>query len=180
MGHEVGLCSGWQFFCSWLCSQASVISWLVIWCLVSLGWAQLGSFSLLHSLPWAWSHDEDRRASHKVTKISQIGQRKLKSQPRCTELEINFTYGWEEVEDHIKEGVDREEWNTWPFLQSTRQGEMADVRAGIRRFGDVYVCLYMQGLAFWGAELVSGVKRGKIKNNSKVMIADDLEYSGTI
>ena len=38
----------------------------------------------------------------------------------------------------------------------------------------------MQVLAFWGGEFVSGIKEGRIKNNSKVMILDDLEYGGTV
>lgn len=42
------------------------------------------------------------------------------------------------------------------------------------------VCVYMQVLAFWGGEFVSGIKEGRIKNNSKVMLLDDLEYGGTV
>lgn len=45
---------------------------------------------------------------------------------------------------------------------------------------DVLMCVCICKYCILGSGTVSGVKEGRIKNNSKVMIADQLEYSGMI
>lgn len=59
---------------------------------------------------------------------------------------------------------------------------MADVRAEAEQAleDDVLMCVCICKYCILGSGTVSGVKEGRIKNNSKVMIADQLEYSGMI
>lgn len=60
---------------------------------------------------------------------------------------------------------------------------MTDVRAEAEQALEDWNCLCMFAYAsnrILGSRIVSGVKEGRIKKNSKVMIADDLEYSGMI
>lgn len=44
----------------------------------------------------------------------------------------------------------------------------------------VSVCFVYASACIWVAELVSGVKEGRIKNNYNVMIVDALEHGDTI